>query len=480
MTLGTDSKTNIQTSGANPYLSGKYAPVQREIEAQELPVIGEVPDDLFGVYVRNGPNPRFQAPGRYHWFDGDGMLHSVFIREGKVSYRNRYVRTAAFQREAEAGKALWSGVMESRKTNPADMPLKDTANTDVLYYRGQLMALWYMSGAAYCVDPLTLETTGIETFEGRLPNKISAHAKVDHQTGELFFFDYGPVAPYLFYGVASPQGRLKHYLPVELPGLRSPHDLAITQNYALLFDLPFFTDEAALKKGRTRVTFHPEIPSRFGIIPRYGPTQALRWFEAEPCYMYHTVNAWEEGDEIVLDGCRVAQPEPTANGTNELERMLSYLRVEARLYRWRFNLRTGQVKEGPLDDRNTEFPTMNRARWGQPTRYAYHITIAGEQPALLFDGLVKYDTTSNSTWEYGFGKGRYGSEAAFAPRPNPKAEDDGYLLTFIHDDNLDQSELLILDARDVQSGPLSRVILPQRVPQGFHACWIPGEELRQN
>lgn len=460
----------------NPYLLRKYGPVDREIVAENLEVVGEIPKDLNGVYVRNGPNPRFAAKGRYHWFDGDGMLHAVHIKDGKISYRNRWVRTNSFERESNANAALWTGLMEPMSNNPSDEPLKDTANTDLVFHNRNLLALWYLAGKAYKVDACSLETQGIEDFGGKLRNKISAHAKVNEQTGELIFFDYGPRPPYMTYMVASAEGVLTHCVPIDLPGSRSPHDMAITEHYSILFDLPLFADPEALKRGRTKVTFHPDTPTRIGIIPRHGDSASIRWFEAEACYMYHTVNAWEEGDEIVLDGCRVLHPEPRSKGSSELERMLSYLKLEAYLYRWRLNLRTGEVKEGPLDDANTEFPTMNLAQLGRFSRYSYNVRIP-DASTLLFDGLVKYDTVTGRSTTHEFGPGRYGSEAPFAPRTNPKSEDDGYLLTFIYDDEQDISELLIIDAQDMAGEPVARVRIPQRVPLGFHATWVPEEKL---
>ncbi len=460
----------------NPYLRGVYAPVADEITAENMQVIGEVPLDLNGVYVRNGPNPRFAPRGRYHWFDGDGMLHAVQIQNGKVTYRNRYIQTEGFQRESAAGQGLWTGLMEPMSNNPPDMFLKDTGNTDLVYFNRALLGLWYLAGKPYRVDACTLETQGIEDFKGGWKGNLSAHAKVDEHTGELLFFDYGPRPPYMTYGVANPDGSLAHLTAIDLPGSRSPHDMAITEHYSILMDLPLFAEPEALKKGRTKVVFHRNMPSRFGIIPRYGSREAVRWFEAEPCYIYHTINAWEEGDEIVMDGCRVIDPEPPDRGGSEIDRMLAYLRLDARLYRWRFNLKTGAVKEGWRDDENSEFPSINANYLGRASRYAYNVHISPE-PTLLFDGLMKYDTDSGKSETFIFGPGRFGSEAPFAPRTNAKSEDDGYLVSFVHDEMTDTSELVILDAQNITDGPIARVIIPQRIPSGFHACWVPGEKL---
>jgi carotenoid cleavage dioxygenase-like enzyme len=464
----------------NPYLLGEYAPVDTEITPEDMEIIGEVPTDLNGVYVRNGPNPRLQPKGRYHWFDGDGMLHAVHIRDGHVSYRNRWIRTSAIEREQAAGHNLWTGILEPMSNNPPDAPLKDTANTDVVFHNCQLLALWYLSGKPYKIDPLTLETLGVEDFGGKLRNNVSAHAKVDEHTSEMMFFDYSQRPPYMTYGVVSATGSLTNYVPIELPGPRLPHDMAITEHYSILLDLPLFANQQALKQGRHKIEFHNDIPSRFGIVPRYGNNSTIRWFEANPCYLYHTINAWEEGDEIVLDACRVKKPKPPDIQPNgKLERMLAYLRLDAHLYRWRFNLRTGAVKEGALDDDNTEFPTINTWRLGRPSRYAFNVHISSA-PTLLFDGLVKYDLITGRSDIHWFGQGRYGSEAPFAPRPNAQSEDDGYLLTFIYDERDEVSELQIIDARDITADPVTRVRIPQRVPIGFHACWVPEEKLAQN
>ncbi|HEY7833756.1 MAG TPA: carotenoid oxygenase family protein [Ktedonobacterales bacterium] len=461
----------------NPYLLGMYTPVDLEITAEDLEIIGELPADLNGVYVRNGPNPRYVMSGRYHWFDGDGMMHAVHIHDGKVTYRNRWIRTSAFEREQAAGQSVWTGLLEPLGNNPPEAPIKDTGNTDVVFHNTQLLALWYLAGKPYKLDPITLETKGVEDFGGKLRNNVSAHAKVDERTGEMMFFDYAQRPPYMTYGVASADGKLAHCVPIDLPGPRLPHDMAVTEHYSILLDLPLFADPAALRQGRYRIEFHRELPSRFGIIPRYGASASIRWFEANPCYLYHTINAWEEGDEIILQGCRVKRPSPPEGETGgTLERMLAYLRLDAHLYRWRFNLKTGAVREGPLDDENTEFPTINTWQLGRPSRYAYNVHIS-ERPTLLFDGLVKYDTVTGQSTTHWFGAGRYGSEAPFAPRADAKDEDDGYLLTFVYDERDDVSELLILDARDVAAAPLARVRIPQRVPIGFHACWVPESRL---
>jgi carotenoid cleavage dioxygenase len=463
----------------NPYLAGLYEPVREERTDEALQVIGELPPELDGIYLRNGPNPRLDPVGRYHWFDGDGMLHAVRFQNGRASYRNRWVRTRGFSVEDGAETALFNGVMENPAANPKlglRLPLKDSANTDLVFFRDRVLALWYLAGEPYALDAESLDTIGVDDFGGTRTCQVSAHAKVDEATGELMFFDYGPTPPYMRHGVVGPYGRVVHLVDIDLPGPRLPHDMAITANHSILMDLPLVADPVAAKQGRHKIMFVNAMRARFGVIPRYGAGDSIRWFEADPCYVYHSVNAWEEGDEIVLDLCRVTKPAPRGDAVGPLAKMLSYLRLDAHLYRYRFNLRTGTTTESYLDDDNTEFPTMDARKLGRPTRFAYNMRISDES-TLLFDGIVKYDTQTGATDRHWFGPGRWGSEAPFAPRPGGTAEDDGWLVSFVHDEAEQRSEVVVLDASDLAAGPVARVLLPARVPIGFHATWVRGDQL---
>jgi carotenoid cleavage dioxygenase-like enzyme len=465
--------------GENPFLRGVNAPIAREIIADQLEVIGEIPRDLDGAYLRNGPNPTLQPRGRYHWFDGDGMVHAIEFQDGKASYRNRWVRTDGFVAEQQAGHAIWPGLMDRPDPNVprgagSDRWLKDTANTDLIFHNGYMIALWYQCGLPYKLNPRTLETLGVETFGGGLRRAVSAHAKVDPDSGELLYFDYATTAPHLTYSVVSATGEMKLHEPIEVPGPRLPHDMAFTEKHSVLMDLPLFWDPELLKRNVHKVTFFPELPSRFGILPRYGSNADVKWFEASPCYIYHVVNAWEDGDEVVMDACRVVDAAPqSVKGEGELARMKAFLRLEAQLWRWRFNLATGAVKEEQLDEMKTEWPTINRYRMGRKSRFTYNSCVP------RYEGVVKYDTERGTSEKYLWGAGRTANEAPFAPRAGAVDEDDGYVVTFVADANeRSTGEVIILDAKNIAAGPLARLKIPQRVPAGFHAMWVPGDQLR--
>lgn len=472
----------------HPYLHGWFAPTSREYAADDLEVEGELPKDLYGAYVLNGPSQRFEPINKYHYYDGDAMLRAIYFRDGKASFGQRWIRNEAFVVEEIAQKSIWPGIAGPYNFKLPGSPIKDVSNTDVIFYAGKLLSLWHMAGDPYSIDPLTLETRGKETFGGALRHTLSAHSKVDPGDGCLYFFTYSDEAPYMRYGVGSPSGQLIHDVPIDIPGPRSPHDLGLTEHYAILHDLPFFHDVDVLKRhGKRVVRFHPEVPARFGVIPRLGQSHEIRWFEAEPCYILHLVNCWEEGEWVHQVGCRQPDPGYTRDPKDrELASMMAQRRRVHELYRWSFNMRTGDVREGRLDHLNTEFPTVNHHYLGRKTRYAFNqllplpVNGSTEGQCQTFDALVRYDLQTGAAQRYDYGPGVYGNESPVAPRrgatsDTPEAE--AYPVTFVTDTNDWSSACLVFDAADISRGPIARVKIPHRISAGFHTTWIDGKDI---
>ncbi|MFM5899532.1 MAG: carotenoid oxygenase family protein [Dolichospermum sp.] len=453
-------------AAANPYLQGNFAPINTEITTDTLEVIGELPPELSGMFVRNGPNPQRNPIGQYHWFDGDGMLHGVQFNDGKATYKNRYVRTKGWNIEHEAGKAIWTGMLEPPQLDNPYGISKNTANTALVWHNKQLLALWE-GGAPHHISIPDLETIGEYTYNDQLVSAFTAHPKVDSVTGEMMFFGYGFRPPYLQYGIVSSQGELLSTVPIEIPMAVMMHDFAITENYTIFMDLPLTFSMERMQRGEPMLMFEKHRPSRFGIIPRHGDNSNIRWFECPSCYVFHTLNAYEVGDEVVLIACRM-------NSTNVLISNDTYsdpLEGIPFLHRWRFNLSTGTVTEEQLDDVPGEFPRVNENLLGRKTQYGYlGKIVSGQNP--LFDGVIKYDFENGTSQTHEFGKNRYGGESVFVPSPNATAEDQGWLVTFVYDENSQRSELLVINAEDMTSEPTARVIIPQRVPYGFHGTWI--------
>ena len=474
----------------HPYRTGPWRPQTTEWDADDLTAVeGEIPHDLDGVYLRNTENPLHPALKAYHPFDGDGMMHVVGFRDGKAFYRNRFVRTEGFLAENEAGGPLWPGLAEPvglakrERGWGARGLMKDASSTDVIVHRGTALTSFYQCGDLYRLDPCSGNTLGKEDWNGAFPFDwgVSAHPKVDDKTGELLFFNYSKQAPYMHYGVVDERGSLVHYVDVDLPGPRLPHDMAFTENYVILNDFPLFWEPEYLERNAHVARFHRDMPSRFAVIPRRGSSSEVRWFEAEPTYVLHFTNAYEDGDEIVLDGFFQGDPEPADNGMgNKWQRAFRFLaldRMQARLHRWRFNLVTGQVSEDQLSDSITEFGMINAGYAGAPYRYTYAAT--GKPSWFLFDGLVKHDLVTGSEQRFAFDDGVYGSETAMAPRVGSSAEDDGYLITLTTDMTADASYCLVFDAARVADGPVCKLALPERISSGTHSTWARGSELRR-
>jgi len=474
-----------QGAGLSSYLSDNFAPVHEEIEADGLQVIGELPPEMAGMFVRNGPNPQFTPIGRYHWFDGDGMLHGVRIKDGKASYRNRYVRTVGWQKEREAGCALWTGLLEPPRFDAPGGPFKNVANTALVWHDGRLLALWE-GGEPHAIRVPGLETIGPYTFCGKLTSAFTAHPKIDVITGEMMFFGYSPaVPPYLSYSVVAPTGEIVRTVPIELPVGVMMHDFAITYHYTIFMDLPLTFRLDRMMRGEPPWRFERDRPSRFGILPRHGDNAQVRWFEAPSCFIFHTLNAFEDGETVVLYACRMETTDvlgPPDNGTQE--RFAEAKRgddTQAHLHEYRFDLRTGTVRERQLDDVASDFPRVNDGLVGHGTRYGYtaRFVPAGPGDPPLADGIIKYDLVTGTSQTHIFGHKRYGGEPVFVPRPNGRSEDDGWLVTFVYDGVEGTSELLVLDARDVTAAPVARVLIPQRVPYGFHGAWIEEAQIEE-
>ena len=461
---------SAELNALNPYLQGAYAPVAKEITATELQVVGQIPTDFAGAYYRNGPNPRNAPQGMHHWFDGDGMVHAIHFEGGKAEYRNRYVRTRDFLAE-QTMSLKKQGIFKPATDVGETTVYKDTANTDIVMHNGELLALWYVSGQPVRLDAKTLETVRTETFNGQLPKNVSAHSKVDIGTGEFIFFDYELYEPRYSYGVIDANNQLTHFTEIELPGPRLPHDMAITENYSVLMDLPVVFTEQGLKHQVWSIHNDESLPTRFGVIPRHGNGDTIKWFEFPGCYIYHVINAWEECDKIVLYCCKMVD-----NGRDLPKEygpyapMVDVLALRAVVTKWTMDLKTGATNEEQIDDAISEFPTVNLNRVGTKTKYSYHASIP-DTATQVFDGIMKYDLESGSYTRHNFGGQWCGSEPAFAPRFNSQTEDDGYVITFVADAETGGSKALILNAQNISDKPIAEVLIPQRIPLGFHGTW---------
>lgn len=480
-------RLTIRPDNDHPFLQGPFRSNAREYTADtdSLKVIGEIPRDLHGMFVRNHHNQVHEPLGTYHPFDGDGMLHAMRFENGRAEYRNRFVRTTGFYAEQAAGRSLWPGLLApdlgAHRGWGAMGAMKDNAGTDVKCHAGRLLASMSQGSEPWRLDPYTLQTLGPDAnWARKVPDGVASHYKVDNFTGEMMFFNYPEHPPYMNYGVVDRDNQLVHYEAIELPGARWPHDLGITEHYTVLHDLPLYFDAEGLKKGQHKLVFNRDQPARFGILPRRGNNASVRWFEAKPCYILHTTNCFEAGDEVIMDGCIMPDYKtvPVGQITNVYERIRANLDKHnnpTRMYRWRFNLASGRTSELQIDEEITEFPVCSNDYLGRPYRYSYNVLY--KKGDWLFSGLKRFDMRSGATARFEYGEGRYGSEPQVARALNARAEDDGYVISMIADIETDTSEIMILRADDIAAGPVARIILPERMGIGTHACWVEGDRL---
>jgi carotenoid cleavage dioxygenase len=459
-------------SDVNPFLQGNFGPVATEDTVDRLEVVGEIPRELVGTYFRNGPNPAFEPAGRYHWFDGDGMIHGITLRDGRASYRNRWVRNRGIEEEFAAGRGLFKGLLEM---DPGEgVAFKNTANTNIVWHGGKLLAL--MEAALPTrMEPRTLATLGEFDFDGRLIGPMTAHPKMDPETGEMLFFGYSPFPPYLQYHVAGPDGTLLRTEVIDLDWPTMMHDFAITKDHVIFMLCPIVFSFENVKARGGVFSWEPDRGTRLGVMPRNGGNADVRWFDTDPCYVFHPMNAYEADGTIVLDVARYgrldfmqaqAARDPQYRDQNS-----------ARMHRWTIDLRGGGVRSAPLDDAIAEFPRVDERLVGRRNRFGYAAVREGSQDdgGLPFWSAVrKYDLETGRSETRSFGKLNGVGEPVFVPRREDAAEDDGWVLALCYDQASNGSDFFVLDARHIAGEPVARIRLPHRVPYGFHGNWAPG------
>ncbi|MCD4523903.1 carotenoid oxygenase family protein [Nocardioides sp. cx-173] len=456
----------------NRYLQDGFAPVADELTAFDLPVTGALPEHLDGRYLRIGPNPAADPGEDYHWFLGEGMVHGVRIEDGAARwYRNRWVRP------------------ESGDFAP---------NTNVVQHRGRTMALVEAGAPPYELSE-ELETVGRCGFAGDLAAGYTAHPHEDPATGELHAVSYSWTrGNRVDYSVLDTSGRIRRQVEVEVHGSPMMHDFALTEHYAVIFDLPVTFDidmvagqvprpvrlaaKLALNSvvGRNPMpdrvvdamargagtpsklpySWDPDYPARVGLLPREGAGTDVRWFEIDPCYVFHTLNAFEDGDDVVIDVVRHPRMFATDfTGPHEGPSSLVRLTVDTV---------AGKVREHRYDEQTQEFPRLDERRTGRRHRYGWSVGFDG---VTLGDSVLLHDVQAGTTHTRRLGPGKEVGEFCFVPDADDAAEGAGVVMGYVHDRSTARSDLVLLDAQTLED--VATVHLPGRVPAGFHGNWAP-------
>ncbi len=451
----------MSTTQTSLYLSGNYAPVAEEVTATDLAVIGELPAELNGRYLRNGPNPASDVdPTTHHWFMGDGMVHGIRLGEGKAQwYRNRYVGSASVARAkgtADIPGPNWSGF----DVGP---------NTNVGGFAG---TTWAMIEAGGTPVELTyeLESVARNDFYGTLPGAFTAHPKFDPTTGEMHAMTYAWAQwmDHVQYVVVGSDGRVNKTVDVPLPGMTMMHDMALTENFAVIFDQPVTVDIELAMAGRFPFRWDPDYGNRVGLLPRSSQSaDDITWIDVPLGYSFHPMNSFDRPDGVtVVDLCVFDKMFD--------EDILGPFENLPRLERWELNPSLGTANVSVVDETPNEFPRARGSLSTKPYRYGYCVGVSNE-PGHGWT-TVKHDLDTGRRTVFDHGPGRAAGEAVFVARPGSdetaEAEDDGWLLTFVHDQNNGSAEFVVMDAQDLDRGYVAQVPLPQRIPFGFHGNWV--------
>jgi carotenoid cleavage dioxygenase-like enzyme len=445
------------TVSGSKYLEGRYAPIPGDVTSLDLEVVGTLPQELEGRYLRNGPNPIGPVDAAtYHWFTGAAMVHGVRLRDGRADwYRARSVRSTAVSEQL--------GEEPAPGERHAGM---DNANTNVIGLDGRTFALVEAGARPVELDD-ELETIEHCDLGGTLPNGYTAHPKVDPATGDLHAIAYHWALPHLQYIVTGPDARVRQVEAIEAPDGPMVHDCSITERWMVVYDLPVTFDlELAMGGTSFPYVWNEAHPARVGLLPLGGRGDEVRWFDVAPCYVFHPLNAHDDGDTVVLDVVRYDRMFDTHTLGPDEDAPL--------LWRWTIDTVSGTVTERQLSDQPLEFPRVDERVVGRPHRWGYAAeAVRDEDENLLGGRLVRIDGKTGDVATIDLGPNRLGGEWVMVPRHATAAEDDGWLLTFVHDLDTDRSELVVLPAAEPSAGPVARVLLPNRIPLGFHGNWVP-------
>jgi carotenoid cleavage dioxygenase len=459
-----------------PFLSGRFAPIQTEISVDRLEVEGASPPELVGAYLRNGPNPRFPPLGSYTYpLEGDGMVHGVWLEAGEARYANRYVRTQSMLAEERAGRALFGGIMSPAMVDPALLgddpdpgwPFKLDAFVNIVRHAGRYLAL--EEGTPPYEVSAGLDTIGRYDFAGGLPAGMCAHPKIDPVTGEMIVFRYDVEAPFLTWAVIGPDGAVTQPA-LAVDGVDEGymiHDFAITARYVVLVIGPMVFDLDAMFSGGSPLVWRPELGTRLAIIPR-DRTAPTRWVHTDAFWAWHYGNAFEDGERVVVDF-------PGSSAPGILQSPDERAAVTFGFRRATIDPAAGTVGFDVLDDLSNEFPRVDDRLVGRAHRY---VVVAGhsDDPALALaehDVLRRYDMLSGTSAS--FTSGAALGEPVFAPRTGGTDELDGWYLSLGTDKRTDRSALFVFDAAAFPAAPVATIALPQRVPNGLHGNWLPAE-----
>jgi carotenoid cleavage dioxygenase len=340
-------------------------------------------------------------------------------------------------------------------------------NTNVGGFAGRT---WAMVEAGGCPVELTyeLETVGRNDFFGTLPGAFTAHPKVDADTGEMhaMVYAWAQWMDHVQYVVVGKDGRVRRTLDVPLPGMTMLHDMSLTQRYAVVYDQPCTVDLDLAFAGRFPFRWNPDYGNRLGLLPREGDVADITWIDVPLCYSFHPLNAFDTDDgRVIIDLC-------VYDKMFDADLLGPFGDNLPRLERWTLDPARRTVSVTVIDETPNEFPRHRGSLTAKPYRYGYCTAPSPSEDRSIGWPTLKHDLTAGTRDVFDHGPGRCAGEPVFIGRQGSTAEDDGWLMMFVHDVANETAELAVLDAQDFGRGYVAQVKLPQRVPFGFHGNWV--------
>jgi carotenoid cleavage dioxygenase len=473
-----------------PTFTGFNAPVRIEGEIRDLEVEGELPAGLDGSFYRCGPDFRFPPRlGDDINHNGDGVVSAFRFEGGRAHFAMRFVRTGKYEAEEAAGRGL-IGLYRNPFTDDPLLAGKDRtlANTNVVLHAGRLLAM-KEDGLPYELDPETLETRGRCDFGGRLKSQtFTAHPKIDPETQEMIGFGYeasGLASRDMNLQTIDADGILAREEVFDAPYVSFQHDFAVTERHIAFALMPATTGLERLEAGQTHWVFDPSLPVKVGIMPRDGGVKDLRWFTAPGRGLGHVLNAFSDGDKVMLDifvSERCQFPFiPNADGAG-FDRAAS----TPRLARWTFDLSSNSdgFEEEILFPDFMEMPRSDDRYQMRPYRYGWCAVIDPERPIATagtlgpgWNTIVRVDMAARRQDRWWVGENAACQEPQFVPRRPGAPEGDGWLLVMLTRLGPEGywSELVVLDAERIGEGPVARARLPIRLRGAIHGNWVGAE-----
>ncbi len=461
---------------AFPYLQGNYAPIdeERDFDESQLRVEGEVPVNLVGAFMRDGANVAYQPNHYVYPLDGDGMVHAVYFRDGHVQYKNRWVQTSHLKTERKFNRTIYGSVgkllevpQEVIDAGGEANPVRNTANTNVIYHGEKLLAMWE-GGFPHLLNN-DLSTVGLYDYNGALQSgdALTAHPKVCPDTGQLVSCTQRWDSPNYWVRIFDARGKHMKAIPVTFERKGIIHDLQITDNYVIIFYAPAFHSVEKAMKGENPFMWEPELGTKIIAIPRDGNGDNIV-FETEAFFSWHFCNGFEKDGKIVIDYVWINSIPFTQDQGTGVEKQ------PRRMYRMSLDLASRQVSNEQFSDVFCEFSRVDERRMGKSYRYGFAASSNrdwGDAHGYNCTGRYDFETGQTLLWEYG--PQANAGEPVYVADPDSEREEDGWLMCFVH--NPDEGAFLsVLSAGDIARGPVAKVHIPGRVPNGFHANWMNG------